>query len=168
MAAYRFQLSELKEFDSVLREENREAFVRRFADYQRQLLCNRMVMISRGVALPLENNQTPDYLFFREDYENNWKLIKEMMVFKPDFSLLKKIIRRFRFMSYCKQSVKSVFGRGWRFFGRSLRRYFSIWRRYRKIGSLELTFQDMFSVAVARFVSNGWGNGSDFKQLLEA
>lgn len=154
----------------MLRESDKEVFVKKFIECARQLLCNRMVIISRGIALPggtddMGNGAT-NYLFFKDDFENSWSLIKEQAEFVPNNSLYKIVVRRFRFLHYCKRSIKNVFDRGWRFFIRSVRRYFSILRRFNKVGRLELTFQDMFAVATSHFVAKGWGKAEDFKKLF--
>lgn len=153
----------------VLREENKELFVKKFIECERQLLCNRMVIISRGIAQlggTDDMGGNANYLFFRDEFENSWRLIKEQAEFVPDALLYKRVVRRFRFLHYCKRSIKNVFDRGWRFFIRSVRRYLSILRRFRKVGRLELTFQDMFAVATSHFVAKGWGNAEEFKRLF--
>lgn len=171
LISYRFRLSELEEFYSVLREKNKEVFIKRFSEYVKQLLRDRMFMLNRDIAFPNRNDEMgccDSFLqLFCEEYENTWKLLKEMMVFSPDFFLLNKVVRHFEFLDSNRRSFKEIFRKGVPFW-RSVRNYCSMRRRLSKMANFELTFQDMFSVAAARFSRMAWGNGKEFQRLFES
>ncbi len=178
MAADIFQLSELKEFGLILQEQNKDAFVRHFADYIKTLLSAKMFqnycLISPsmiGVDMwgmnPSADSFAWGLLDFNEHLQFKWAWLKNKMAFTPDLGRHKLVAADFRTLQRCRAHLFKMADRG-------LWYLFCHWRRYRFIvrcfrrADKELTFQDLFSVAVTQFVAKGWGKSDEFKRLLSA
>ncbi len=172
MGTYIFQLSELGEFGLVLQEQNKENFVRRFAECIKQLLCAKMTesYIMSNQAYNTGNILGTDPLIGASfcnwpDFKTDWALLKEMVFFIPDERMRKLIAKNLRFLNRCRARIEKLAGRGLWYLLHHCRRYRSI-RRYFRSADRTVTFQDLFSAAIAEFVMRGWGKAGDFKLLL--
>ena len=94
-------------------------------------------------------------------------LEKEMMVFTPDYGMQKLIAANLRFLQRCRARMAKLADRGLWYLFCHCRRYRAV-RRYFHNADRTVTFQDLFSAAIAQFVLKGWGKASDFKCLLSA
>lgn len=159
-----FFLSELENFSSLLEEKSKERFVARFSESIRRLLCLRSFSDpSGGVADPFG---MPPSLSAYPDLDIDMALLKEMMVFEPDYRMRKFIITRIAFLKRCRERMKQLTARGFWHLITHCRRY-RLYRRYYNAENKTIGFQDIFSAAVAQFELEGWGNGSDLKRLLD-
>ena len=160
-----FQLSELGEFGLVLQEQNKDSFMRRFADCVKALLFAKMPQGYAVGGFPFAGNavweSNPATVMsvwalsdFKTDLKADWALLKEMMVFTPDYGMQKLIAANLRFLQRCRVRMTELADR-------AVRRYFHNADR-------TVTFQDLFSAAIAQFVLKGWGKAGDFKYLLSA
>ena len=173
-----FQLSELGEFGLVLQEQNKDSFMRRFADCVKALL---FAKVTQGYAVggfPFAGNavweSNPATVMsvwalsdFKTDLKADWALLKEMMVFTPDYGMQKLIAANLRFLQRCLARMAKLADRGLWYLFCHCRRYRAV-RRYFHNADRTVTFQDLFSAAIAQFVLKGWGKASDFKCLLSA
>ena len=104
---------------------------------------------------------------FKTDLKADWALLKEMMVFTPDYGMQKLIAANLRFLQRCRARMAKLADRGLWYLFCHCRRYRAV-RRYFHNADRTVTFQDLFSAAIAQFVLKGWGKASDFKCLLSA
>ncbi len=159
-----FFLSELEEIGSLLEEKNKERFVSKFSECIRQLLCLRSFMDPLGGAAdPFE---TPPLLSSYPDLNIDWVLLKETVVFEPDYRMRRFFITRISFLKRCRERMKQLRAKGIGYWISHYRRY-RLYKRYYNAENKVFYFQDIFSAAVAHFELEGWGNGSDFKRLLD-
>lgn len=167
-----FQLSELGEFGSVLQEQNKDSFMRRFAEYVKRLLHVKMM---ESYAMNNQSFVAGDVwgiepaaaasVWARSDFKADWSLLKEMMVFTPDYGMRKLIAANLRFLHRCRVRMRKLADRGLWYLFCHCRRYRAV-RRYFRNADRTVTFQDLFSAAIAQFVLKGWGKAEDFRYLL--
>ena len=156
-----FQLSELGEFGLVLQEQNKDSFMRRFADCVKALL---FAKVTQGYAVggfPFAGNavweSNPATVMsvwalsdFKTDLKADWALLKEMMVFTPDYGMQKLIAANLRFLQRCRARMAKLADRGLWYLFCHCRRYRSHSRYYmiQIIFSCHLHFLLYFIVSI--------------------
>ncbi len=167
-----FQLSELDELGLILKEENKHVFVHHFVQYVKGLLRMKAAMdytVNTGFWQNIDPSG-PSCSFasvvFPNDFHKDWALLKSMIIFNPDYGMRNLVQKNMAFLQRCQHRADKLSQRG---FWNLLRhhRYYRIIRRHFNNADMSITFQDLFSVAIAHFMKKGWGKAWEFKQIVE-
>lgn len=167
-----FQLSELGELGLIFKEENKHLFVQRFVQYVKELLRMKAAMdysVNTGFWQNIDPSGTSCSLASAvpfSDFQKDWTLLKEMIVFSPNYGMLNLMQKKMAFLQCCQQRMDKISDRGFWNLVRHYRYYRIVWRRFND-ADMSVTFQDLFSVATAHFMKKGWGKAWEFKQIVK-
>lgn len=156
-----FNLSELKEFGQAITEKDKMIFVSKFTDCVKMLLLSRCLQTD-FVADSMGGFELPPQPI---DLKFDFALLKETMDFEPDFDLLQMLSAELVLIENCRARIEKFDKKGW-WYRFNHCRYRNFLRNHLQDIDKQITFQDIFSVAVAYFVQQGWGGGSELKQLM--
>lgn len=163
-----FQLSELKEFGSLLCEQDKNRFIERFSTYMKLLLRVKNVESYASSSILFGNTdvlQIAATASFMSNPKNDWVLLKEMMIYSPNFRLEKEMKKHLAFLQNCENRMEKLCEKGFWNFLFHHKKYKIVKKHYNRVNK-DMRFQDLFSAATGYFVSQGWGKGSTFKMML--